>query len=68
MTSFAKGDKVRWNTPQGMTHGVVVRKVTADTTIQGHMFRASRQDPQYEVTSSASHHSAIHKPEALIKE
>ncbi len=55
MTDFKKGDKVEWNTPQGMTHGEVVeRKGPAD-------------DRRYVVKSGKSGKTATHRAEALRK-
>lgn len=59
------GDKVRWNTSQGETHGVVVRKLTRATDIKGHHVAASADDPQYLVRSDKSGDEAAHKPGAL---
>lgn len=47
-----QGDKVSWNTPQGETHGKVIKKVGAD---------------KYEVKSAKSGKTAEHKDESLKK-
>lgn len=65
--SFAKGDKVSWETSQGRTHGEVVRKQTSEDHIKGHKVAASKDDPQYIVKSDKSGELAAHKPEALTK-
>lgn len=60
-----KGDKVKWDTPQGETRGEVVRKVTGTARAGGHVAKATPQDPQYEVKSAKSGKKAIHRPEEL---
>jgi hypothetical protein len=66
-TTFKQGDRVRWNTSQGETHGKVVRKLTSDTKIDDHQVRASKDDPQYLVESDKTGARAAHKPDALKK-
>lgn len=61
------GDKVAWNTSQGETQGVVVKKQTSETEIKGHKVAASKDDPQYIVKSDKTGAKAAHKPEALKK-
>jgi hypothetical protein len=61
------GDEVRWDTPQGETHGKVVKKVTGTAKAGGHVAKASKDDPQYEVKSAKSGKTAIHHPDALKK-
>ncbi len=61
------GDKVKWNTSQGETHGVVEKKQTSDTKIKTHQVKASKDDPQYIVKSDRTGAEAAHKPEALHK-
>jgi hypothetical protein len=63
--AFRKGDKVAWDTPQGETHGIVERKLTARTTVKGHEVAASPEHPQYLVKSDTSGKEAAHKPDAL---
>jgi hypothetical protein len=64
---LAKGDKVSWETSQGETRGVVVKKQTSETRIKGHKVAASKDDPQYVVRSDKSGEKAAHRPEALRK-
>ena len=46
MTKTLKaGDKVKWDTSQGETRGVVEKKQTADTKIKSHQVKASKDDP-----------------------
>jgi Hypervirulence associated proteins TUDOR domain len=63
--AFNPGDKVRWNTPQGMTHGTVTRKLTSVTEVGGQKISASEDDPRYLVVSDKSGKQAAHKPESL---
>jgi translation initiation factor IF-1 len=62
-----KGDKVEWDTSQGVTHGDVVRKQTSKTQIKGHTVQASKENPQYIVKSDKSGKRAAHKPGELRK-
>lgn len=65
--TFKSGDKVKWDTPQGETHGTVVKKETGTTKAGGHTAKASKEDPQYRVKSDKSGKEAVHKPEELRK-
>jgi len=62
---FKAGDQVEWNTPQGSTHGKIVKKLIAPTDIKGHHVAASAVEPRYLVVSDASGDEAAHKPTAL---
>ena len=62
-----KGEKVEWDTSQGVTHGHVVRKQTSKTQIKGHTVQASKENPQYIVQSDKSGKRAAHKPDELQK-
>lgn len=62
-----KGDKVEWDTPQGETHGTVVKKETATAKAGGHTAKATKAEPQYRVKSDKSGKEAIHHPEELRK-
>ena len=64
---FRRGDAVEWNTPQGKTHGKVIRKLTEPTDIKGHHIAASKDNPEYLVESDKSGAQAAHKPDALKK-
>jgi hypothetical protein len=65
--TFSKGDKVRWNTPQGETPGTIVEKKTKDFQFDGQKFTASTDDPAYLVESDKSGKQAAHKESALTK-
>ena len=65
--TFAKGDTVRWNTPQGETRGTIVEKKTKDFSFDGQKFTASSDEPAYLVESEKSGKQAAHKESALIK-
>ena len=62
---FKAGDKVSWNSPQGMVTGTVKKKLTAPTNIKTHHVAASPDHPQLLVESASSGQAAAHKPEAL---
>jgi hypothetical protein len=59
------GDRVSWNTPQGVTHGKVVRVISTHTTVDGRTVDASTADPHYEVQSEKSGKHAVHRGDAL---
>ena len=65
--SLKPGDHVSWNTSQGRTEGTVTRKVTGTAKAGGHTAKASASNPEYEVKSSKSGKTAIHKPGSLKK-
>ncbi len=67
MADFKAGDKVEWNSPQGKVQGEVVRKLTGETHIGEHTFKASESEPEYEVKSDKTGQHAVHKPDALKK-
>jgi hypothetical protein len=58
--SLKKGDKVRWDTSQGETHGTVIAKVTGKAKAGGHTAKASKDAPQYRVKSAKTGKEAIH--------
>lgn len=60
-------DRVSWNTPQGVTHGKVVRVISSCTTVDGRTVNASKSEPQYEVESEKSGKHAVHRGDALRK-
>ena len=62
---FDRGDHVTWNSHGNTVEGTVERKITDDTEASGRTVRASKEDPQYEVRSSSSGKTAVHKPGAL---
>ncbi|WP_109482665.1 DUF2945 domain-containing protein [Paraburkholderia sp. C35] len=61
------GERVSWNTPQGMTAGKIVRAITTHTELDGHTVAASKDDVHYEVESEKSGKRAVHRAEALHK-
>ncbi len=63
--SFKQGDRVQWNTSQGKTTGVVKKKLTETTDIQGYTAKATEDEPQYLVESDSTGSEAAHKPDAL---
>jgi hypothetical protein len=65
--TFKPGDSVRWNSPQGETHGKVVERLTAESQIGSHKVKAEPDHPQYLVKSDKTGKEAAHKPEALEK-
>jgi hypothetical protein len=66
--NLSKGDHVTWNSHGSTVDGTVERQITEDTEASGRTVRASEDDPQYEVRSSTSGRTAVHKPGALEHE
>ena len=63
---FKAGEKVMWSSHgQDDTLGVVVRKITSETTAGGRTVKASEDEPQYLVRSEKGGGEAVHKPSAL---
>ncbi len=66
--NFKKGDKVEWKSHGQNVKGKVEEKITSDTKAAGREVRASKDDPQYRVTSDKSGADAVHKPGALKRD
>jgi hypothetical protein len=64
---LSPGDKVSWNSHGSTAEGVVVRKITEDTTAAGRTVRATEEEPQFLVRSDKSGGEAVHKPSALTR-
>ena len=64
---FKAGDQVEWDSPQGKVEGEVVRKLTEESHIGGHTFKATPEEPEFEVKSDKTGKHAVHKPDALKK-
>lgn len=65
--SFKKGDKVSWQSHGTTVPGTVEEKITSETEAAGRTVKASKDEPQYRVTSDKSGRDAVHTPEALTK-
>jgi len=65
--TLKKGDRVAWNSSQGMVDGVVVKTLTAKTKIKGHTVAASPEHPEILVESEKTGARAAHEPGALKK-
>jgi hypothetical protein len=63
--NLKKGDHVTWTSHGGEAEGRVDRVITSDTEAAGRTVRASKENPQYEVTSEKSGGTAVHKAGAL---
>jgi hypothetical protein len=62
---FRKGDKVDWKSHGQNVTGTVEETITDDQTAAGRKVRASKDEPQYRVTSDKTGADAVHKPDAL---
>lgn len=63
--TFDIGDHVSWNSEAGRVTGTVIAIHTRDFDYKGHVRRASREAPQYEIKSDKTDHIAAHKGGAL---
>jgi Hypervirulence associated proteins TUDOR domain len=66
-SEFKAGDKVQWESSQGVVHGTVKKKLTSPTDIKGHHVAASKEHPEYLVVSDKTGAEAAHKGSALKK-
>ena len=66
-SKFKVGDHVGWNSEAGHVKGKITKVHTRDFDYKGHMHRASRDEPQYEIKSDKTDHIAAHKGSALHK-
>jgi hypothetical protein len=65
--SFKAGDKVTWDSSQGEVAGTVRKKLTSPMKIKSHEVKASKENPEYLVTSDKTGAEAAHKPAELKK-
>ncbi len=65
---FKTGDKIKWNSSQGIVHGTVEKKLTAEADVKGAHVAASTENPEYLVKSDKTGAEAAHKPESLKKD
>ena len=63
--TFRVGDHVEWNSEAGRVRGTVIKRLTADTKVDGYVHHASPAEPQYLIQSDKTSHVAIHKGSAL---
>ena len=63
-----KGDKVTWQSHGQTVHGQVEEKITSRRPAAGREVAASKDEPQYRVTSDKTGRDAVHKPESLHDE
>lgn len=59
------GDHIRWDSEAGIVSGTIIKQITADTVFKGYAHHASKDRPQYIITSDKTDHVAIHRGEAL---
>ena len=64
---FKVGDHVTWNSEAGYVSGRIIKVHTKDVDYKGHMHRASKEAPQYEIHSHKTDHIAMHKGAVLNK-
>jgi hypothetical protein len=64
---FAVGDHVTWNSESGHVSGKITKVHFEDVEYKGHMHRASKDEPQYEIQSDKTDHIAMHKGDVLTK-
>jgi hypothetical protein len=64
---FEIGDHVSWNSEAGRVSGTIVAIHARDFDYKGHIHRASKDDPQYEIKSDKTDHIAAHKGRVLSR-
>ena len=64
---FKRGDRVTWNFRGHTVEGVVRRRVTQRTEIDGTVVAASKDDPRYVVRSDRSGKDTIRRTATLRK-
>ena len=64
---FEVGDHVSWNSEAGRVSGTIVKVHTKDVGYKGYTHHASKKEPQYEIQSDKTDHTAMHKGRALRK-
>jgi len=65
---FKIGDQVSWNSEAGRVSGTIIKIHTKDFNYKGYTHHASPEDPQYEIKSNKTDHTAAHKGKALTLE
>lgn len=64
---FKVGDHVSWNSEAGRVRGRITKVVSSEIEFKGYKVHASKEEPQYEITSDKTDHIAMHKGSALTK-
>lgn len=64
---FKVGDHVSWNSEAGRVRGTITKVVSSEIEFKGYKVHASKEEPQYEITSDKTDHIAMHKGSALKK-
>ncbi|AHL74694.1 hypothetical protein CH92_06110 [Stutzerimonas stutzeri] len=65
--TFEIGNHVPWNSEVGYVTGRIIKVITQDTEYKGRTRRATPDEPQYEIRSDKTEHTAMHKGSALGK-
>lgn len=63
--TFRQGDRVQWQSSQGVVYGTVKKRLTRPIRIKGHHVAASEDNPEYLVESEKTGAQAAHKANAL---
>lgn len=64
-TKFKTGDRVGWNYERGRTSGIIIKIHTENFDFKGSTHHATPDEPQYEIKSDKTGHTAAHKGKAL---
>jgi hypothetical protein len=65
---FKVGDSVTWHSEAGKVDGTIIKVHRRDVDYKGHIHRATKEEPQYEIKSNKTDHIAMHKGAVLTKE
>jgi hypothetical protein len=63
--AFKVGDHVSWNSEAGRVAGTIIKVHRTDLTYKGYTHHASPEDPQFEIRSDKTDHTALHRASAL---
>ncbi|HEX7367257.1 MAG TPA: DUF2945 domain-containing protein [Pelobium sp.] len=64
---YKVGDHVSWNSEAGRVSGKIIKVHTKDFDYKGYVHHSCKNDPQYEIKSDKTAHTAAHKSGALRK-
>jgi hypothetical protein len=62
---FKPGQPVEWDASQGTIRGTVEHMVTKTTRVNGHVAKATAEQPQVLVRSDKTGAEAVHRPDAV---
>lgn len=64
---FKVGDHVTWSSEAGHVSGMIIKVHRENVDYKGYIHHATPDEPQYEIKSDKTDHTALHKGLALTK-